>query len=289
MMNKWLKIEKYLNGLLSNLAIFFTGITPDKIKQIYHNFFATFTGLIKKLLALPEFLTGPTRKWLRLKLAAFVTFMLAKKQSLATIGEAIKNFKLSGEAPLMAYNTVKGFWSKNVAMKLAAVSPAKAVGITCSLTVFSLTGISVYQNIQEISDKTSPKQERKIASADELEKAKWGRSRYRLANKRTIFLRNVDVPIYIKNRNGMKSLLIDVLLETNNRYTAQYFYKPENEILIRDRLNESLQAVVPNFPLEPEGKKIIKEKVRYEVNKLIEDLKIDGNVERVYIDSILNG
>ena len=59
--------------------------------------------------------------------------------------------------------------------------------------------------------------------------------------------------------------------------------------MIRDRLNSSLQAVVPNFPLEPEGKKIIKEKIRREVNHLIEDLKIEGRVDEVFIHSILNG
>lgn len=289
MMNKWLKFENYLNRLLTNLAKFFTGLTPSTIKTFYKNFKLMIGRIITKLLTLPEILMGPGKKWLKRKLSVVITFILAKKETFAGVIKSIQSFKVTSDLPIAAYQGTKSFISKNLLMKLAAVSPAKAVGVTCAATAFSLTGISVYQNIKEIEKKTAPQQVRKIASEDELAKQKWSHSKFRHAQNKIIFLRGLNIPIYIKNRDGMRNLLIDAMLETDNRYTAKYFYKPENEILIRDRLNESLQAVVPNFPLEPEGKKIIKEKIRFEVNKLIKDLKIKGKVERVYINSILNG
>ncbi len=289
MMNKWMKIEEFLNTLLTRIANSFKNMTPKRLTQSYANFKASCHKLFVKVSKIPEILTGPFKRWLKTKISMALVFILAQKQNLASLSKSISEFKLSSQVPLNAFNASKAFFTKNVVAKLAAVSPAKAVGITCTVTAFSLTGISVYQNIQEINEKNNPKKTREVASVDEEFRKQWSRSSFRNAHDRTIFLRGVDIPIYIKNRDGMKSLLIDVRLETSNRYTAKFFYIPKNEVLIRDRLNSSLQAVVPDFPLQPEGKKIIKEKVRLEVNKLIEELKIEGNVDKVYIHSILNG
>ncbi|MEH0861934.1 flagellar basal body-associated FliL family protein [Halobacteriovorax sp. DPLXC-1] len=289
MMDKWVKLENLINGLLIKLVNFFKKLTPNSFKNTYLGIKNSISKFFTTFAKIPLFFKENGKRWFMAKLAIIISFLMAKKESAAKLVASLKGFKLTGELPLLMYKSTQQFVSKNIVAKVAALSPAKAVGLTCTLTVFSLGGISVYQNVKEIADKTSPKQVRKIASVSKEDKERWGRTRFRNIQKQRIFLRNVYIPIYIKNRNGMKNLQIDVSLKTNNRYTARYFYKPENEIMIRDRLNSSLQAVVPNFPLEPEGKKIIKEKIRREVNHLIEDLKIEGRVDEVFIHSILNG
>lgn len=289
MMDKWIKIENLINGLLIKFVNFFKKLTPTRLKDSYSKLLSSLGKFFGFFTKVPLYLQEHGKKWVMAKLAIAISFFLAKKESVLKLVASLKGYKLSGELPLLMYHNAQKFISKNITAKVAALSPAKAVAITTTVTVFSLGGISVYQNVKEIADKTTPEPTRKVASVSQEDKERWGRSQFRNIQKQKIFLRNVHIPIYIENRNGMRNLQIDVSLKTNNRYTARYFYKPENEILIRDRLNSSLQAVVPNFPLEPEGKKIIKEKILIEMNLLINDLKIEGRVDDVFIHSILNG
>ena len=80
---------------------------------------------------------------------------------------------------------------------------------------------------------------------------------------------------------------MDFTLVASNRYIKEYFY--ENIHLVKDRLNSSVHPIIPEFPLEQEGKQIIKDKIRLEVNKLIKDLRIKGHIDKVHIHSILAG
>ena len=41
--------------------------------------------------------------------------------------------------------------------------------------------------------------------------------------------------------------------------------------------------------MEPEGKRIIKDKIKAEMNILLKEMKIEGEISEIYIDNILNG
>ena len=61
----------------------------------------------------------------------------------------------------------------------------------------------------------------------------------------------------------------------------------ENEYILRDRLSRNIQPIIPEFPMEPEGKVILKRKIKKELNKLVDDLNIKGDISNIYIHSIL--
>ena len=113
------------------------------------------------------------------------------------------------------------------------------------------------------------------------------RPKYFLGEKRQFSLQNIDLPIYVESVNAIRMLTFDFTIESSNRYIASYFSSRENEDLIKDQLNNSIEPIVPSFPLKEEGKRIIKLKIKEEINELVQKLKIKGYIVKVYINNVL--
>ncbi|MGB0452263.1 MAG: hypothetical protein ACPGJV_01010 [Bacteriovoracaceae bacterium] len=105
--------------------------------------------------------------------------------------------------------------------------------------------------------------------------------------EKTFSVNSVNFPVYIEKASGIKMLRLDVTITTSNKYTRNYL--SNNHHLVMDVFNSKIEPIVPEFPLEEEGKKIIKDKIQAELNNLIKDLKIKGKVEEVRIRSIISG
>ncbi len=86
-------------------------------------------------------------------------------------------------------------------------------------------------------------------------------------------------------RRDHRKLVADLTFESSNKYIKAYF--ETHPYLIPDVLGRRIESVSINFPLEAEGKSILKEKIIEEVNLLLEELKIEGKIVNVYIDQLL--
>ena len=93
------------------------------------------------------------------------------------------------------------------------------------------------------------------------------------------------MPIYVESAKDIHSLIMDFTMESSNRYIKKFFDK--NTHYLQDRLNSTIEPIVPTFPLEQEGKQIIKEKLKQESNQLIKDFKIKGKIEKIYLHSMM--
>jgi hypothetical protein len=79
--------------------------------------------------------------------------------------------------------------------------------------------------------------------------------------------------------------MFDYSVLASNRNVILYL--KDNEYKIRDKLSTEVEPVIPRLPLEEEGRGIIKDKIRYELNELLKADRIEGTVLEVYIDYIL--
>lgn len=104
---------------------------------------------------------------------------------------------------------------------------------------------------------------------------------------RVMKIHSVNFPVYVESVRGARMVRMDLTLTTTNKYTRNYLNN--NYHLVQDRLNSRLEPMIPEFPIEEEGKKIIKDKVKEEIDSLIKELKIDGAVQAIHIHSILSG
>ena len=105
-----------------------------------------------------------------------------------------------------------------------------------------------------------------------------------------IQFRHVSIPITINSLGDVKSLTIDVTVKSSTQLTALYI--KDKSYLFSDLLMTEVHPIIPSFPLEDEGKIIIKDKIKEEFNKFLkgkkymgEDLK--GEVEQVSIEYLL--
>ena len=296
MMKIWLKIERILNTILTAIlgatAKFIQKVTPSKVKKSIEatkkksiDYKSSSKSFVTKKLNSVKSFTGQS---VQKSLSVVNT---TKEKTLKTVSDAKSyNWKSLTPAKVSAIiaTLCAPFLNKLKAWYLT-LQPKTILTFTVVTMAFSITSVSIYQESKEISDKAKEKVREPASVGDTMKRSAWTRSKYRHHQNKMLHLSSVSVPVYIENRKGMQSLKIDFTFVTNNRYTTKYFTKIENEYLIRDRLNKSLLPVIPEFPMEQEGKKIIKTKIKAEINKLINDLKIEGKVENIYIKSILNG
>ncbi len=95
---------------------------------------------------------------------------------------------------------------------------------------------------------------------------------------------SIILPTYLGRDH--RKLVLDITFESSNKYIKAYFEK--HPYLIPDVLGRKIEPISLEFPLETEGKIIIKEKIIEETNLLLEELHIKGKIVAVYIDQMVS-
>ena len=80
---------------------------------------------------------------------------------------------------------------------------------------------------------------------------------------------------------------MDIEFQTSSRFLAKYVLNHEYEI--KDHVQGLIKAYDPKFILTEEGKKIILDKVKVDVNKFLKAKKVPGKIESVYIAKLIAG
>lgn len=112
------------------------------------------------------------------------------------------------------------------------------------------------------------------------------RPTYYKLEHRQIVLNQVKFPVYNeKGKNNIQFLSIDFQMDMSNRNSVLYIY--DHEASLRDHLINNTEPIDPTFSLEKEGKGIIKEKVKTEVDIFLKNNSIEGTAEDVNIIYLL--
>lgn len=292
-MKIWIKIEAILNAMLISISQFlaslFKKILPSKIKSKIEAPKTKKNPLNFKQLITSKF--QDTKKYLDNKKAQTTAKINTVKVFAAKKAIAVKTFDIkkvdAKKVSLVGSALLTGYVSRFFKY-LNALDPKTLVISTSTFMAFTLTSISVYKQVSDIDEKTAKEVVRAPSSyADEMSKDALARSPYRNQDQMFINIPEIDVPIYIENGQGMQVLTVDFSFKASNRYISKYFEKHENEFVLRDRLNERLQPITVTFPLEKEGKNILRVKIKNELNALIKEMGMSGEIEEVYIHSIL--
>ena len=164
--------------------------------------------------------------------------------------------------------------------------PATIITILTFSSVGSLTGINLYRQSKEAAKQRSPASEQveEVKNPNSISRRP---SYYKLTEKEWR-INYIAIPTYQIGSGLLKSLKTDITFTADNRYIKTYFWK--NAHLVRDLLNTKLEPIQISFPIDSdEGKKVIRDKIRDEMNGLIKSLKIKGQVTKVNLDNILGG
>ena len=123
--------------------------------------------------------------------------------------------------------------------------------------------------------------------AEMMEMEHFKRPDYFRIHEKQFEVHNVVLPIYLERKNRNKRVMVNLILESSNKYIRAYFWR--KPYLIKDVLSSRIEPLSIDFPLKEEGKIIIKEKVIQEVNLLLKRLKIKGEITNVYIGEVVRG
>ncbi len=281
-MKAWEKLEEKLNlligSLLNFLQAFVSKITPTSVKKS-----------INKRKGKPLLDLSSVQK----KALGFKSKYDAISLKITTIlGKIVNFFKhidrkdLKLKKLFMALMLILSPLLGRLRDWYIALKPTTLLAMVSMTTVGGLSSIVIYKEVQNISEKARGPASEIIA---EVDTSNIDRPEYYKKQERELRVRNVSIPIYTGGRTPAsgKKLLIDFTFVSSNRYIKEYFF--ENGHLLKDKLNTSIEQILPDFPLQDDGKRVIKEKIKKEMQVLLDDLKIEGSIQEIYIHSIMTG
>lgn len=286
-MEKWQKIEEFINRLLGQLAAVLNALvlkcTPKKVLQkvsqgqkAIKEKRSKVKETLKNSKSLPKELSN-------LILHRLMDIIEKLKEVSAKISVKLKGFK-KGEALMLVLAFFTPLLYKIKSWWLSLRPEQIVIGILGS-AVFGLTTLGIVTSTSQIAQKQAPARE----PASKVENATERSVRphyYKLDEKRAKIM-NVQVPIYVGGSNDLRTVLVDFTFISSNQYIRTFILDEEHAV--HDRLNTMIEPIMPEFFLEEEGKRILKEKIQYELNELLKSRGVKGKVIEVHIDSLLAG
>lgn len=275
-----MKLETLINGLIIKLAELIWRLMPAPFKKVGLKVDAWKTKVFQWLSALPAFLK------------AFVLALPAKiKDILATVDfkaifidsykEGLERYKRSTDGRLgktkkllLAPFLIVGEW-------------VQGLSVTQTLLLLTFTGGSILAviGIGFSGQKLVNNHLNKRTPASVEEEILFERSVYYKKEKKHFDITNFRLPIYVAEINELRSIDIDFTATLSNRHSKMFLEK--HEFQLRDHLILQVEPSVASFPLEEEGKEIIRKKLWSEINEFLKLHQIEGEVVELKITYVL--
>ncbi len=146
-------------------------------------------------------------------------------------------------------------------------------------SVLAVVGITL--SSQRILERVFPgRAPASVEEADPYDRPEYYKRETRIAN-----YNNLKIPVYVQGVEAMRALVIDFSVTASNRSTKKWIERYEFEV--RDHLVMHLEPVLPEFPLTNEGRAMLAEKLRDELNEFLRQNQVEGHVEAVHIVYVL--
>jgi flagellar basal body-associated protein FliL len=276
--NLWIKIENLLNKILGflfgGLEKVVRSLTPDQIPLLLKKIKLWFSNIVTKTMIFLG--SGWQNILLTIKKNIQNALGYIKKINFKNVVFSVKGEveTLKGKSPLEIVTKPFQIFFK----KISSMEPKKALGI---LAMITFTGLSIFG----IVFSSSRIYERTRVPSSIVEEVLPGRPSYYKVDQKQINLTAVKVPIYAQGKHDIKFLTADFDLQMSNRNSVVYIR--EHETMIRDHLTNNVEPMDPWFSMENEGKRVIKDKVKQEINIFLEEQNVEGRVDDINIMYLL--
>ena len=164
---------------------------------------------------------------------------------------------------------------------LKGLTSAQAILLLGFTSASVLAGINMIFSGNRLMDQM--KDGRVPASVED--EAIYERPDYYKIESRHLSITNLRLPVFFANVNELKSIDIDISATLSNRLSRLKLEKLEFEL--RDHLVLNIEPMLASFPLEDEGKDIIREKLLMEIQEFMTAQKIEGEVKDLKLIYIL--
>ena len=283
-MKKLENIETFINKLITSIFLwiknFILKITPTKFNQYIQEKILSYRKKKNKLKQRFKKKSSDDESFIKKSINVVITL---KGKLTSYISSALIWLKAiqPKDDSLKVVKIVQDFFLKlikKIILWYKGLSP-KTIWISFMLIIIAtIAGLQFYVSIQKVYKETK---EKEVAEVIKEEK----RPKYYKRQLKQFKIDDLKMPIYVKSAASIRSLTMDLTMESSNRYIKQFFDK--HDYYIQDQLNSSIEPIIPTFPLESEGKRIIKDKLKLETNELLKKLKIEGTIDDVHFHNII--
>lgn len=112
-----------------------------------------------------------------------------------------------------------------------------------------------------------------------------GRPKYFMQTERLLSFTDTNLQLFLEDTRRNRQVWVDFTALSSNRFVILYL--KEHLVEIKDHLNVNVEPVIPRLPLEEEGRQIIKDKLRDEINAFLKKEKVEGKILEIYIDYLI--
>lgn len=112
-----------------------------------------------------------------------------------------------------------------------------------------------------------------------------GRPEYYRQKERLLSVTDINLQIFLEDTRRNRQVWIDFSVLATNRNVILFL--KDHEIEFKDHLTTNVEPVIPQLPVEEEGRLIIKDKLKMELNLFLEKNGIEGKVLEIYIDYLI--
>ena len=96
---------------------------------------------------------------------------------------------------------------------------------------------------------------------------------------------DINLQIFLEDTRRNRQVWLDFSVLATNRNVVLYLQ--DHEVELKDHLTTNVEPVIPQLPIEEEGKQIIKDKIKAELNQFLEKNGIEGKVQEIYINYLM--
>ena len=282
-MNILEKIENFINKLLVLLIEFVSKnlqkIIPPSVKVKIEKLNLYLEEKKERLKSAPEYLKAKATS----SVALVNTVSKIKANLNSTYTAAMAQYQ--DKKPKSAFDKFKRFGMTPILMISKWLSGLSA---TQSLVLLTFTAASFLSGVEVIFSgkrlvNSHMESSREPASIEE--DVAYERPEYYKKQARHFEINNLRLPVYIGDVNDLKSIDIDFIATVSNREARMYLEK--HEFQFRDHLISEVEPMLATFPLEDEGKEILRKKLEKEINAYIKLKGLEGWVTDLKLTYIL--
>lgn len=103
--------------------------------------------------------------------------------------------------------------------------------------------------------------------------------------ERMIKIEDINLQLFLEDTHRNRQVSIDFSALATNRNVVLYLQ--DHLVELKDQITSNTEPIIPQLPLEEEGRMIIKEKLKIEINEFLKKNNIEGNILEIYIDYLM--
>lgn len=280
-MNLLVKLENAINFLLLKLGELIVRSIPKPLKFLFQKMeawmkwlaanFKQVPAMIKKILITFIGQTKSSALSFNYKAALQDTYKKAMAQAKES-SPGIGNFGRLLLTPFL----MLGQWLKGLSVAQSMLLLTFSTGSVLAVIGIGFSGHRLMNNHHDAG---------RTPASSAPEAVQYERPDYYKKQTRHFEVSNLRLPVYVAKVNEIRSVDIDFTATMTNRNARVFLEK--HEFHLRDHLILQMEPSIAAFPLEEEGKEIIRRKLLNEINDFLKLNELEGEVVELKITYVL--